>query len=423
MRVLMLAQWYPPIVGGEEFHTANLSRALVERGHDVTVATLSQQGLADEEWDDGVRVVRMSGALQRIEALFADAGRRSAAPIADPTLALSIDRLVRLFRPDVMHAHNWLVHAALPVRSARGIPLVQTLHDFSLVCAQKVLLRYGRPCSGPGPLKCLGCTANFYGPIKGPVTAVSNWSDGLLQRRLVDLFIPVSRAVAEGTGVVHLQHRVIPNFVPDKTALPPEPGAYISRLPAVPYFLFVGALARLKGLDVLLGAYRVDASLPPLVVIGYQGRESEELLRELPPNVVVLGQWPREAVQLAWSGAIAGVVPSICQEACPTVAIEAMRAGRPTIASNLGGSIDLINDGVTGILVDPGNTDSLLAALRRLAARPALAASMGEHARERSAAFTASSIVPQIERAYQDVIDRSRRGQKASAPGRGALPG
>jgi len=200
--------------------------------------------------------------------------------------------------------------------------------------------------------------------MKGPITAVSNWSDGLLQRQLVDLFIPVSRAVADGTGVRALEHRVIPNFVPDETALPPDPEAYLSRLPAEPYFLFV---------------------------------------------VSVLGQWPREAVQLAWSGAIAAVVPSICQEACPTVVIEAMRAGRPTIASNLGGSTDLIDDGETGILIDPGDRGSLLAALRRLATSPTLASSMGDKARQRSAAFTASSIVPQIERAYEDVIGKAAR--------------
>ena len=197
----MLAQWYPPIVGGEELHVANLSRALAARGHQVTVATLRQADLAEEELDGDVRIVRVSGGLQRFEALFSDAGRRSAAPIPDPILTLAIDRIVRRFHPDVMHAHNWLVHAALPIRAARGIPLVQTLHDFSLVCAQKVLLRDGRACSGPGPIKCLTCTAQHYGPVKGPITTVSNWADGVAQRRLVDRFIPVSRAVAIGTGL------------------------------------------------------------------------------------------------------------------------------------------------------------------------------------------------------------------------------
>jgi glycosyltransferase involved in cell wall biosynthesis len=395
----MLAQWYPPILGGEELHVANLSRTLVARGHEVTVATLRQQGLADEELDGDVRVVRVAGGLQRFEALFADSARRSAAPIPDPLLTLAINRIVSRFRPDVMHAHNWLVHAALPIRAARGIPLVQTLHDFSLVCAQKVLLRYGRACSGPGPIKCLTCTADHYGTVKGPITTLSNWADGVAQRRLVDRFIPVSRAVAEGTGLDE-RHEIIPNFVPDETASPADPETYLSQLPAEPYFLFVGALGRLKGLEVLLRAYRADESLPPLVLIGYRTRETDELLRDLPRNVVSLGQWPHPAVQLAWGGAIAGVLPSICQEACPTVAIEAMRAGRPAIASRLGGSIDLVEDRVTGILVPPEDHLALLGALRELAGDAALAATMGAHARERSGGYTASAVVPRIEAVY-----------------------
>lgn len=406
MRILMLAQWYPPILGGEELHVANLSRTLVARGHEVTVATLRQQGLADEEMDGGVRIVRVSGGLQRFESLFADSGRRSAAPIPDPFLTMAISRIVGDVRPDVMHGHNWLIHAALPIRAARGIPLVQTLHDFSLVCAQKVLLRFGQACSGPGPIKCLGCTADHYGPLKGPVTTVSNWTDAFAQRRLVDRFIPVSRAVAEGTGLATDRHPVIPNFVPDETAIPADADAYLSQLPADPYFLFVGALGRLKGLEVLLHAYRADASLPPLVLIGYATRETDALLRDLPKNVFALGQWPHAAVQLAWKGAIAGLLPSICQEACPTVAIEAMRAGRPFIASRLGGSIDLVDDRGTGILVAAGDHVALLNAMRELAGDRALAASMGARGRERSEEYTASAVVPRIEAAYQAVLAR-----------------
>ena len=404
MRILMLAQWYRPILGGEELHVANLSRTLTARGHEVTIATLHQEGLAHEEMDGDVRVVRVSGTLQRFEGLFSDSTRRSAAPIPDPMLTLAIDRIVRKFHPDVMHAHNWLVHAALPIRAARGIPLVQTLHDFSLVCAQKVLLRYGSACSGPGPIKCIGCTAHHYGPIKGPITTLSNWADGLAQRHLVDRFIPVSRAVAVGTGVAGERHAVIPNFVPDDTVTPPEPEKYRSLLPAEPYFLFIAALGRLKGLEVLLRAYRADPTLPPLVLIGYPMRETEELLHDLPSNVVVLGEWPHAAVQLAYQGAIAGVLPSIWQEACPTVVIEAMREGRPMIGSRMGGIVDLIDDGHTGILVAPEDHLGLLEALRRLAGDPQLVTTMGARALERSGAFIASAVVPRIEEAYRSVI-------------------
>jgi glycosyltransferase involved in cell wall biosynthesis len=407
MRVLMLAQWYPPLVGGEELHVANLSSALVAGGHEVTVATLLQEGLEAESLDGGVRVVRLQGALQRLPGLFADDARRSAAPIADPLLTTGIDRLVRRFRPDVMHAHNWMVHAALPVRAARGIPLVQTLHDFSLVCATKVLLRQGVDCSGPGVVKCLRCAAHHYGPAKGAVTTIANWTNGLAQRRLVDAFIPVSRAIADGNDLGGLRHEIIPNFVPDDAPSGVDAAAYLDRLPKEPYFLYVGALGRLKGLDVLLDAYRADAGLPPLALVGYPMRETDELLQDLPPHVKLLGEWPYAAVQSAWAGAIANVLPSVCKEACPTVVIEAMRAGRPSIGSSMGGIPDLIVDGETGLLVEPGSRASLGDALRRLADDPQMAQRYGQAAARRALEFKASAVVPRIEAVYRSVISGS----------------
>ena len=403
MRVLMLAQWYPPLVGGEELHVANLSAALVSRGHEVTVATLLQPGLPAEQIEGGVRVVRLRGTLQRVRGLFADGARRSAAPIADPSLTLAIDGLARRFRPDLMHAHNWLVHAALPVRAARAIPLVQTLHDFSLVCATKVLLRRGATCSGPGPAKCLDCAAGHYGALKGAITTISNWSDGWAQRRLVDAFIPVSQAVADGNRLAGLPHQVIPNFVPDNVPTMADPGEYLARLPTAPFFLFVGAFGRLKGLEVLLDVYRSDPSLPPVVLIGYRMRETDELLGQLPPNVFVLGEWPYAAVQAAWGLALAGILPSICQEACPTVVIEAMRAGRPTVGAALGGTLDLIEDEKSGLLVEAGDREALHRALRRLADDGELAPRLGRGAAARAGEFTASAVVPRIEALYRAV--------------------
>ena len=71
MRILLLAQWYPPIIGGEEGHVRNLAIGLSERGHQVSVATLVQPGHgAGTEVQDGIRVHRIAGLVQRIDALF-----------------------------------------------------------------------------------------------------------------------------------------------------------------------------------------------------------------------------------------------------------------------------------------------------------------------------------------------------------------
>jgi glycosyltransferase involved in cell wall biosynthesis len=406
MRILMLAQWYPPIIGGEELHVRNLSVELVARGHEVTVATLAQPGLAETESHDGVEVVRLRGSAQRIAGLFADPNRQSTPPIPDPELVVGLGRLARRMRPDVMHAHNWIVHSSLPLRLTRRTPLLLSLHDFSLVCATKVLIRRGVNCSGPAPLKCLSCAASHYGAVKGTITTIGNAAGAAVERRAISGFIPVSNAVAQGNRLAGLPYRVIPNFVRGQASTGElDLAPYLGQLPDEPFLLFVGALGRLKGLDVLLDAYRLLGDAPPLVVIGYPMRETDQLLADPPPNVRVLGPWPPAAVGAAWDAALMGIVPSTCQEACPTVVIEAMRAGLPVVATRMGGIPDLVVDGETGLLVTPSEPRALADAIARLVADPSEAARLGEAGHRRSAQFSADAVVPRIEAAYREVIE------------------
>lgn len=406
MRVLMLAQWYPPIVGGEELHVRNLSTELVRRGHEVTVATLAQPGLAESESHDGVQVVRLRSSAQRLEGLFSDPRRQSAPPIPDPELVIGLERVARRVRPDVMHAHNWIVHSALPLRLSGRAPLVLSLHDFSLVCATKVLLRRGVNCSGPGPLKCLACAASHYGAAKGTITTISNAVGAVIERRAISAFLPVSSAIARGNGLDGLPHRVIPNFVPDQqSASDFDVRPYVAQLPDEPFLLFVGALGRLKGLPTLLEAYRLLRDAPPLVLIGYPMRETDAILADLPPNVRVLGEWPPQAVHAAWAAALMGIVPSICQEGCPTVVIEAMQAAIPVVATRMGGIPDLVVEGKTGLLVPPSDARALAGAIAGLLADPPKAAELGDAGRERSLQFSARAVVPRIESAYREVIE------------------
>lgn len=406
MRILMLAQWYPPIIGGEELHVRNLSVELAGRGHEVTVATLAQPGLPETESHDGVQVVRLRASAQRLERLFADSDRQSAPPIPDPELVVGLGRLARRVRPEVMHAHNWIVHSALPLALAGRAPLLLSLHDFSLVCATKVLIRRGVNCSGPAPLKCLSCAASHYGAVKGTVTTISNAVGAAVERRAISAFIPVSNAVADGNQIAGLPHRVIPNFVRgQQSSAEIDLRPYLEQLPTEPFLLFVGALGRLKGLHVLLDAYRLLGDAPPLVVIGYPMRETDELLADLPPNVRALGPWPPQAVAAAWDAALMGIVPSTCQEACPTVVIEAMRAAIPVVATRMGGIPDLVAEGETGLLVPPSDAPALASAVASLLANPSEAARLGQGGLRRSALFSADAVVPRIEAAYREVIE------------------
>jgi glycosyltransferase involved in cell wall biosynthesis len=164
--------------------------------------------------------------------------------------------------------------------------------------------------------------------------------------------------------------------------------------------LFVGSLTVQKGIKVLFDAYAGLNAAPPLVLIGYTLPDTP---KDFPANVVLLKNWPHAAVMTAWRHSLAGIVPSTWPDPCPTVAMEAMAAGKPVIASRTGGLPDIVDDGQTGILVPPGDADALRAALARVIDNPELAAAMGAAGRERVRRFYASAVTTAIESVYAEV--------------------
>jgi glycosyltransferase involved in cell wall biosynthesis len=283
-------------------------------------------------------------------------------------------------------------------------PLVVTLHDYSLVCAKKSLMYRDVPCSGPSLTKCLGCSVDHYGAVKGAVTMFGHRLAGMAERPAVDMFLPVSQAVADGNALAQsgLPYEVVPNFVPDNVgALPADAGARPAELPTKPYVLFVGNLTRIKGIHVLLQAYAGLVNAPPLVLIGLNCHDTPA---EFPPNVIALRDCPHETVVRAWHESLFGVVPSIWPDPCPTVAMEAMATGRPVVATRMGGLPDLVDDGRTGYLVPPDDHVALRDAMQRLLDDPGLRREMGQAALEKVTHFQAGTVVPRIERVYQSLL-------------------
>jgi hypothetical protein len=98
-----------------------------------------------------VQVYRVRGTVHRANhLLFSDPGRGYAPPFPDPELAAGLRRVVREVRPDVVHAHNWLVYSYLPIKRWAGVPLVATMHDFGMACAKWTMIYRDAACSGPG---------------------------------------------------------------------------------------------------------------------------------------------------------------------------------------------------------------------------------------------------------------------------------
>lgn len=412
MRILLLAQFIPPLAGGEERHVWNLARGLAARGHEVTLLGFANDGdsPAGVTESEGVRLVRVRTTAARLPVLYSDKSRPHALPLPDPAVSRAIRRELAAGRFDVVHAHNWIVNSALGPAARAGVPLVMTLHDYSHICPTKRLMEFERHrCPGPTPKRCLPCASAHYGAANGPVTFAANaWSARRRARHITDA-AAVSSAVAEAVAVpadqwLHsaaLQASVIPNFIPDEIIVdditPTSVGAPL---------LFAGDLSYDKGVQVLLDAFTQLESPPPLVLVGRMGTGDSW---HFPPGAQWRGEVPHHEVVALFNSARAVVVPSVWADPCPTVVLEAMARGRPVVAAASGGIVDMVVDGRTGFLVPPGDADALAGALATLLRQPETAEAFGIAGRDRAREFSLSAVVSRIEAMYVDAIRRGAR--------------
>lgn len=406
MRILLLAQFLPPVSGGEERHVWNLARTLAARSHDVTLLGFaSVDGPPGETFSDGVRLVRVRPAASRLSALYSDPDRPHALPLPDPIVSRAIRHELSAKRYDVVHAHNWIVNSALGPAAGAGVPLVMTLHDYSHICVTKRMMELGQKrCPGPAPKRCLPCAAAHYGTANGSVTLAANaWSARRRAKRVAEV-AAVSSAVADAVAIppkhwlhsASLDARVIPNFIPDEII--------VDEIPATKDdapLLFVGDLSPDKGVQTLLDAYEMLESPPALVLAG---RTATPDAWRFPSGAHWAGQLPHEDVVELFRTARVVVVPSVWADPCPTVVLEAMAAGRPVVAAASGGILDMVVDGSTGLLVPPGDAPALAQALAAVLSDPDKARAFGVAGRDRARQFTVSSVVERLEQMYRDAI-------------------
>lgn len=448
IRLLLVSDSYPPLIGGADRQVQMIARAMRDAGHAVLVATPWQPGLLEREDDGGVDVRRTRALATRVPWFAKDPGVRHQPPFPDPGTVVALRRLVREFRPTIAHSYGWISYSTAAALLRTDVPLLLSARDYGYVCAVRNFLHYkGEVCSGPSLAKCLRCAAHTYtqdeagnavlGRGGAPVTprhrirgtgkaiaAVGSIYLGwpLLTRRLrgvhsVSTFV---RGVMDrfllrkgrGSEVRVVADEVIPSFLPPSEAGQPDP-ELLARLPAEPFILFVGALLPQKGIWPLLASYgRLRAPRPPLVLLGPASYKSPT---DLPDGVLALGGTTHATVMAAWDRALLGVVPSVGAETFGNVVTEAMSRGRAVVASRLGGIVDIIEDGRSGLLVSPGDDADLAAAIQRLVDDPELRERLGAAARERVELFAASRVLPRFEALYREVIAGDRSSQEGPA--------
>jgi len=412
LRILHATDSFLPNIGGLELSIAALVRTQVGRGQVVAVATPRHPQAPERQELDGGQVHRLPMAMAHVPGAYAEPTHIFFPPVPDPLFAGAFAGLIRRFRPDVIHAHGWVMYSILGAARRAAIPVVATAHDHSQVCATKTMLYHGRSlCSGPGLRKCMGCAYEHYGP-KGIPLAAGMHELGSRRHRDVAQWIAISSALAARGSAPRPADRspidVIPTFIDDDLlalASDERTAARPDFVPAAgPYLFYAGGLGTYKGIDVLLEAHaqlQAEGVDVPLVLAGLP-RFGYRIDHR--PGVTVVTDVPQPAVVAAWRHAAVGVVPSIVPEGFGRVAVECLAGGTPCVVSALGGLLDVVADGVEGLHVTPGDSRALACALRRLLEDETLRSRLGAAGPAKAARFTLSQVAPRLEEVYLRVL-------------------
>jgi glycosyltransferase involved in cell wall biosynthesis len=347
MRLLIISDRFPPEeVGGAERIAYYNAQALKGAGWQVSVVTGTQDHRNHAARNDGLQLFSAFRLAQTKVGFY---GLWAKGAVYNPGAAAAVRRAVRVFQPDLIHCHVAAnISLASLAQFAPAIPTVVTFHGYQFECPKGGLYRKREQLCEDKPIAC-----GIY----------SRYNRMLLSK--VDRIIAISRfnearllqAGFERERVVYL-----PNGVPSIEDRPPEP------LPQTPAILYVGQLEAHKGVSWLIRSFsRISDPAATLSLVG-DGREKEKLRRlaEGDRRIRMVGRVPHEQVQEYYKASRIVAVPSLWHEVMNTVICEAQAWSRPVVTTGLGGNPDLIEDGVSGVFVPPGDESALTAALTRL---------------------------------------------------------
>lgn len=328
--------------------------------------------------------------------------------------ARELGKLCVQFQPDLIHVHNTfpLISPSIYWMAARRqIPVIQTLHNFRLLCPQGTFLRHGAVCEdclGKAPWRAVARRC-YRGSL--PQSAVlatmlgAHRMAGTYRNRVTRYIVlnTFSRDRFIAAGLRAEQVRVKPNFV-DTIA----PSGTVPRLGG----LFVGRLSEEKGVGTLLAAWQ-QSGAPPIAAIGtgpLEAQVSETL------GAAFLGFLARDDIMCRMHAASFLVVPSLCLEQLPTTILEAFACGLPVIASRLGALPNIVEEDVTGLLFNPGDPSDLAAKIAWACTHEQEMLRMGQAARaEYEAKYTPSINYSMLLEIYEDAIAAIAKGSPCRA--------
>ncbi|MCS7106898.1 MAG: glycosyltransferase family 4 protein [Acidilobaceae archaeon] len=367
MRVCLAIDWHPNSIGGVQSHVRDLYRVLRRRGVDVCIIS-RKIGVRE------AKVMNEEGHYLVDSAVPLDA-------LIVPPRREDVRQILQKASPDLIHAHH--IFTLLPLLSIDvgkelKIPSVATNHTIFLAHDSRRLWR---------AVSILLPTRRYLKHSKA-VISVSRAADKFVESIMGPDFSAKRYVISGGVDTEKY-----------------KPGGEED------YVLFVGRLVFRKGLHVLLAAFsKLEHKDSRLLVVGrgYMEVPAGFMIKSygLERRVQLLGALPeREKLELFRRAKVV-VVPSIVNESMGVVALEAMASGKPVIATKVGGLEEIVEDGKTGLLVPPGDSESLAKALDLLLSDKELRSKLGHNARRAAEEkYSWNAVVEKIMKVYNEARD------------------
>ena len=388
-----------------------------------------QRGGEDQCFEDEVEVLRNHGHQVISHTLHNDVIKTSSKwNVAVGTLwnrkeYKSVESIIREVRPDVVHAMNTFPlfsPSVLYAAKKNNVPVVQEVQNYRMSCAGAYLLRDGKVCE-----KCLGAAFPIHAVIHrcyrdslgGSFVSASGIALHRLMRtwtRVVDLFLcpsEITRSKLIQAGLPADRISVKPNVLNWDPGIHEGDPARTDK----PFAVFVGRLSPEKGIDTLLRAWQENRNLPNLKVIGDGPLASTiQAAQQQDDRIEWQGRLPiRELLDVVGQAACL-VMPSLWYETFGRTTVEAFAKGTPVVGSRIGGTAEIIEEGETGWLFEPGNSNELATKVMiAISQSPEQALTMQRRTRKVFLdRYTASTNYRMLMDAYERAIDSHARDRK-----------
>lgn len=322
-----------------------------------------------------------------------------------------IREVIKRYSPDIVHVHNFFPLITPSVYDAcieNNVPVVQTLHNYRIICPNALLLRDGyicEECINKIPYKAVlnRCYRNSIPGTASVAFMVEFHKRKKTWQNKVNRFIALSefsKSKFIQAGLPETKITVKPNFTSKNLTVNPETESQ------EPFALFAGRLSEEKGVDTLMDAWQ---NLPYSLNIAGDGPLMKPVIKRGKKNIHFHGMLGKDKLIDEMKAASFLVIPSKWYETFGMVIIEAFSCGTPVLASKIGNMTEIVEDGVNGLHFEPGNSEDLADKAKWLFEHPEECRKMGENAlKTYEDKYTPEKNYEMLMNIYNEVIEEHR---------------